>query len=169
MTESAGFADSYLGRLRKYVGHDLLVSPGAQVLVLDGSGQALFQRRSDTLEWALPAGACEPGDSFRRTAVKELLEETGLAVEESDLTPFASISDPTVHIVRYPNGDVVHAFALCFWVLAPSACVHGSDGEACEFTWSDLGLPLPEPTYRATIEAVNLYLKYVETGLFQAA
>jgi hypothetical protein len=47
--------------------------------------------------------------------------------------------------------------------------VHGGDGEACEFTWRDLRLPLPEPTYRATIEAVDLYLKYVETGLFQAA
>jgi 8-oxo-dGTP pyrophosphatase MutT (NUDIX family) len=123
----------------------------------------------DDSEWALPAGACEPGDSFRTTAVKELFEETGLAVEESHLTPFASISDPTIHTIRYPNGDVVHAFALCFWVLAPLASVHGGDGEACEFAWSDPRLTLPKPTYRATIETVNLYLKYVETGLFQAA
>ncbi|MGW5365480.1 hypothetical protein [Actinopolymorpha pittospori] len=34
----------------------------------------------------------------------------------TDLEPFACVSDPARHAVTYPNGDQVHAFALCFAV-----------------------------------------------------
>ena len=162
------FSESYLGRLRQHVGHDLLLSPGAQVLVLDEDGRALLLRRSDTFEWALPAGACEPGASFRTTAARELFEETGVTVDEGALIPFASISEPGLHTIHYPNGDVVHAFALCFWTNSTSAQPLRSDGEASEFVWSDLRLPLPTPTSRVATMAIKLYQQYTETGLFQA-
>ena len=112
------FEDSHLGRLRHYVGHALLVSPGAQVLVLGEHDRVLLLRRSDTGEWALPAWACEPGDSFRTSAARELAEETGLHLNPDELVPFASISTAKIHTIRYPNGDLVHAFALCFWARA---------------------------------------------------
>lgn len=31
--------------------------------------------------WLTPGGGCEPGESFEQTAVRELMEETGLSVE----------------------------------------------------------------------------------------
>ena len=161
------FQDSHLGRLRRHVGHDLLVSPGAQVLVLDERDKVLLLRRSDTGEWALPAGACEPGDSFRTSAARELAEETGLHLDPDELVPFASISTARVHTIRYPNGDLVHAFALCFWARASNRTSLGGDGEGTDFTWSSLD-HLAVPTFAVTAEAVRLYLRYQDTGLFQA-
>lgn len=161
------FQDSHLGRLRRHVGHDLLVSPGAQVLVLDERDRALLLRCSDTGEWALPAGAWEPGDSFRITATRELLEETGLLLDPDDLVPFASISTAEVHTIRCPNGDLVHAFALCFWARASSHTRLGGDGEGTDFQWCPLNV-LATPTFAVTAEAVRVYLRYQDTGLFQA-
>lgn len=161
------FQDSHLGRLRRHVGHDLLVSPGAQVLVLDERDRVLLLRRSDTGEWALPAGACEPGDSFRTTATRELLEETGLRLDADDLVPFASLCTAEVHTIRYPNGDLVHAFALCFWARASNRTRLGGDGEGTDFTWSALD-QLAAPTFTVTGEAIRLYLRYQDTGLLQA-
>ncbi len=32
----------------------------------------------------------------------------------SDLEAFVCLSDPELHALRYPNGDRVHALAMCF-------------------------------------------------------
>ena len=50
-----------------------------------------------------------PGD-VRRAGRAQPRDRAG------DLVPFATFSDPVAHLLIYPNGDQVHAFALCFWV-----------------------------------------------------
>lgn len=87
------YQGSYLWNLRQLVGSQLLLVPGAQVLVLDGQDRALFQQRTDDQVWALPAGACEPGEDFTSTAIHELAEESGLLVDREDLVPFGCLSD----------------------------------------------------------------------------
>lgn len=41
----------------------------------------LVQRRADSGAWEIPAGACEPGQSFATAAVAELAQETGIVAE----------------------------------------------------------------------------------------
>lgn len=76
-------------------------------VVIRGSGDTiLLERRRDCGWWGLPGGKVEPGESLIDAAVREVLEETGLAVEVTHL--IGVYSDPRGRIVTYPdNGDVV--------------------------------------------------------------
>jgi ADP-ribose pyrophosphatase YjhB (NUDIX family) len=85
-------------------------------LVTDDDNRVLLLRRADDGTWCMPGGAAEPGSSFATTALTELAEESGLVAHENDLVPFASISEPDVHVLTYPNGDVTHCFAMYFAV-----------------------------------------------------
>lgn len=162
-----GFADSYLGRLRARIGHDLVLAPGVQVVVVRDDGCVLVQRRADDGTWEVPAGSCEPGQSFRTAAVAELREEAGIAVDADALVPFAAASHPQDHLLVYPNGDQAHAFALCFWVSVDDAEPVASDGEVTEFRWVSPDA-LPEPSHGPTLIALARYIEHRRTGAFIA-
>lgn len=162
-----GYVGSDLWELRQLVGHRLLALPGAQVLVLDSEGNALFQRRVDTGLWEIPAGSCEPGSSFAQTAVRELAEETGLAVDERDLEPFACLSAAEHHVLDYPNGDRVHAFAMCFVARTWTGSLRAEADEVVEFRWAPLTAP-PTPMHGPTVEVLRLFDAYTASAAFQA-
>lgn len=72
---------------------------GALVLPVDAAGRVLLQLRDRSApihpgEWGCFGGGVEAGESLRAAAVRELAEETGLVVGESDLTPFARLVAP---------------------------------------------------------------------------
>jgi len=57
------------------------------VMVTDAQGRLLVQNRLDP-EWGglcFPGGHVEPGESFVRSAIREVYEETGLAIENPTL------------------------------------------------------------------------------------
>jgi 8-oxo-dGTP pyrophosphatase MutT (NUDIX family) len=162
-----GHIGSYVWELRQKVGSRQLLLPGAQVLVLGAHGTALFQRRVDNGVWELPAGACEPGQSFADTAVAELFEETGILANSADLIAFASLSEPELHQLEYPNGDKVHAFALCFVLERWQGNVLPEKSEVSEIAFFPL-TEVPSPTHPPTLEVIRLYRRYRETGAFQA-
>lgn len=162
-----GYVGSDLWELRQLVGHRLLALPGAQVLVLDSEENALFQRRVDTGLWEIPAGSCEPGSSFAQTAVIELAEETGLSVDERDLEPFACLSAAEHHVLDYPNGDRVHAFAMCFVARTWTGSLRAEADEVVEFRWAPLIAP-PTPMHGPTVEVLRLFDAYAASGAFQA-
>lgn len=161
------YLGSYLWSLREKVGHQELLVPGAQVLLVDDAG-AIFQRRSDSGEWEIPAGSAEPGQSFVDAAISEVDEEIGIVVSRRDLIPFATFSDPVDHRLVYPNGDVVHAFALCFvahtWSGSPA--VDGDEVVECGTFAVDRP---PAPLRLSTRKVLDLYREYLRTGTFQAA
>ncbi|HXD12166.1 MAG TPA: NUDIX domain-containing protein [Anaerolineales bacterium] len=76
-------------------------------VVIRGPGETiLLEKRCDCGWWGLPGGKVEPGESLVDAAVREVREETGLAVEVTHL--IGVYSDPCGRIVTYPdNGDVV--------------------------------------------------------------
>jgi 8-oxo-dGTP diphosphatase len=55
------------------------------VVVDDGSVLMVRQRRAYGVHWELPGGYDEAGESLEETAVREVLEETGLNVDVGDL------------------------------------------------------------------------------------
>ncbi|HET6989029.1 MAG TPA: NUDIX domain-containing protein [Kribbella sp.] len=139
--------------------------PGAQVLLVDSADRVLFQRSRDSGLWELPAGAAEPGDSFRSTAARELLEETGLVVAEEDLVPFASLSEADVHTLTYPNGDTLHCFALCFEARRWTGELRPAVDEVLEAGFFDEPPGELHPPTRVVLE---LYAFYRASGMFQA-
>jgi 8-oxo-dGTP pyrophosphatase MutT (NUDIX family) len=161
------YEGSYIWELRQQVGSRLLVMPGAQVLLVDDQERALFQRSRDSGLWEIPAGAAEPGSSFRSTAVQELFEETGLRVAEDSLVPFASLSEPEQHVVTYANGDVLHCFALCFVVRRWAGELELGVDEVLEAGFFELSSP-PSPLHPPTRTVLQLYDAYRSTGAFQA-
>jgi 8-oxo-dGTP pyrophosphatase MutT (NUDIX family) len=161
------FAGSHLWHLRQVVGSRLLLVPGAQVLVFDDGERVLLQRESGFGRWCLPGGSCEEGQTFASAAAAELREETGLVVDEDALTPFACLSDPAVHVLRYPNGDRVHSFAMCFEARRWHGELRPEPGEVEELEFFELGA-LPAPMNPPTVVVLGLYAEFRRTGCFQA-
>ncbi len=83
---------SYIGDMRKFVGHRPLLSAGATVLVIK-DGKILLNLRSDTETWGIPGGGLELGECLEETAFRELKEETGLTAEKMTLVTVLSGKD----------------------------------------------------------------------------
>lgn len=77
-------------------------------LVIRQGGRLLLIRRGEepfTGMWALPGGHVDPDETAEHAAVRELREETGVRVEESDLRLVGVFSAPG----RDPRGWAVSA------------------------------------------------------------
>lgn len=165
--EALTFEGSSLWKVRQKVGTDLVLWPGATVLVQREDGRVLLGLRGDTHDWAMPGGGAEEGSSFAGTAATELREETGLVADPADLEGFASLSEAGNHLVTYPNGDRTHYFGIWFllrrWEGEPTP-----DGtEMLELDWFDLAT-LPEPMMGSSSVGFELFAAWQRTGRFQA-
>ncbi len=160
------YEGSYLWQLRKAVGRDLVLMPGAMVVVQRDDQRVLLTKRGDDGTWCLPGGAAEPGGSFARTAIDELCEETGIEVSEDDLIPFGCLSEADAHTIDYPNGDVTHCFALCFLVKSWRGEPRPDQSESVAVMFADLDT-LPEPLHSPTGHALELLRAYRRSGSFQ--
>lgn len=102
---------SYISWIRQAVGSQKIFLVMATVIVTDGNGRVLVQRRTDFDFWGFPGGAMELGESIEQTAQREVREETGLEV--GALTLVGVHTDPKFS-VTYPNGDQVQQFNVLF-------------------------------------------------------
>lgn len=162
-----GYVGSYLWSIRQIVGSMLVLAPGAQVLLINDRGEGYFQHRRDRDLWEIPAGGCELGSTFASTAITEVGEETGLIIDPADLTAFACISDPAIHVIEYPGGDRTHCFSLCFVARKWTGEVAADNDEVIESGFFPLDAP-PSPLHPPTALALELYARFLETGAFQA-
>ena len=161
------FEDSSLWKVRQKVGADLVLWPGATVLVQREDGRVLLGLRGDTHDWAMPGGGAEEGSSFADTAVTELREETGLIADPADFEGFASISEAGNHLVTYPNGDRTHYFGIWFLLRRWEGEPTPDGAEMLELDWFDLAA-LPEPMMGSSSVGLELFETWRRTGRFQA-
>jgi 8-oxo-dGTP pyrophosphatase MutT (NUDIX family) len=82
-----------------------IVRLGVAVIIRDDEGKILLERRSDCGWWGMPGGRVEAGESVEQAAIREVLEETGLAVRITGL--IGLYSEPAGRIVTFPD-NVVH-------------------------------------------------------------
>jgi ADP-ribose pyrophosphatase YjhB (NUDIX family) len=159
----AGFAQSYLGRLRAQVGGRLLLVPGARVVIENDRGEVFLQLRTDFRLWGLPGGVPDEGEALETAAVREVLEETGLALE--GVSAFGFASDPAHEVWTYPNGHRCHYFTLLFAARRFSGEPRVADDESVRVGWfAPDDLPDLLPCMARTLDA---HRRWRETGAFQ--
>ena len=102
---------AYIKGLRAKIGSDLLLMPGVTAVVINTRGEVLLQLRRDTKTWAPPSGGCEPGETVAEAAMREVQEETGLAVIPQRVVAVLSGS---AYQVTYSNGDQLASVTTVF-------------------------------------------------------
>ncbi|TDD59333.1 NUDIX domain-containing protein [Kribbella antibiotica] len=100
--------------------------------VVEESGKVLMVRRLDSGNWALPGGQMELGESLAACVRREVLEETGIAVEVTGIVGI--YSDPN-HVIQYSDGEVRQQFNVCLTArrTAGEARVGDSESTSVEY------------------------------------
>ncbi len=145
---------SYFKKLRESLGKETLLLPGAAVIIHTIEDDILLQKREEG-EWGLPGGLMEPGESFEETAVREVKEETGLALPEEDMHAFGMFSGKDYY-VEAPNGDPYYAVTGLYTCEAPAGELSDSDEETVELQWFPL-TALPDNLRRSHKHFLKLY------------
>jgi ADP-ribose pyrophosphatase YjhB (NUDIX family) len=89
-----------------------LPSFGVATAVLDDAGRVLLAKREDLETWTLPGGAVDDGESLAQAAVREVAEETGVAVRLTRLVGLYSRPTWSRHIAVFaavPTGGQLAA------------------------------------------------------------
>lgn len=92
----------HLQRIRKKVGHELLVLPAAAVAIHDEDGRILLGMHAERKLWVMPGGLIEAGELPADGAVREAWEEMGIVVE---LTGILGVYGGEALMIQYDNGD----------------------------------------------------------------
>lgn len=83
--------------------HMTIEQKSAEIALLTPSGVIMQIRPSDNNQLGLWGGVVEYGESFKDCAIRELFEETGIEIDESQL----ELVDVHKNFHRYANGDKV--------------------------------------------------------------
>lgn len=116
---------------------------GAAAVIVDAAGRVLLVRHTyGRLNWEIPGGASEPGESVIETAIREVREEAGVDAIPERLTG----------LYYEPERDAHHFVFRCH--IAPNARPAPSSEEIseCEFWPRDA---LPRPISDFTIRRLN--------------
>ena len=100
---------------------------GVGAIIIEGDRVVLVKRGHEPLqgEWSIPGGVLEVGETLRQAVVREALEETGLAVEPSDLL---GVYD---RILRDTAGRTLYHYVLIDFMC------RRLDGEPCAASDAD--------------------------------
>ncbi len=110
--------------------------PAAFAVVRNGAGRVLLVRRADDGYWELPGGRVEVGESASAAAVREVAEETGVAIK---ITRLAGVYSDPGHVLVYPHGEGIYQqFAVCFHAVTPARDAQPDDDETIAAAWFDL-------------------------------
>lgn len=145
----------FIVSLRDKIGHDPLWLCGVTAVVLrDGEAgqEVLLVRRADNGRWTPTCGIVEPGEHPAEAAVREVLEEAGVACRVDGLSG-VGVTPPAT----YPNGDRVqfidHTFRCSFVAGEPRA----ADDESVDAGWFPVDAAPVTARFRARILEAAAY------------
>ena len=94
-----------------------IIGVGGITIACDGDGDRvlLVKRASEPLagQWSIPGGALELGETLRQGVEREILEETGVAVESLEVVEILD------RFVRLPDGRVQYHYVLIDYLCRP--------------------------------------------------
>lgn len=157
------FANSYLGRLRGFIGNRLVLMPGARLVLNDGA-RVFLQRRADFGKWGFISGSPEEGESLTDMIIREAREEAGISIDRPNAFGFSS--DPELTTIVYPNGDRCQYFVMMYACARYSGQARVADNESTHAEWFAFDA-LPGdcmPNVRPTMDTFH---KWRATGKFQ--
>lgn len=161
-----GYAGSYMWKLRQKAGSMLILTPTVDVVPVNERGEVKLVYASHVGGWSCIGGHVEEGDSWLTAALKELLEEGGIAAREEDLVPFGAISGRE-RVFHYQDGDT-QPFTVCFVVNNWQREGEQTDKEeVSENGWFSLDEALGMAITPWCRNILQGYKRYLETGKFQ--
>ncbi|WP_186043462.1 NUDIX hydrolase [Burkholderia gladioli] len=112
------------------------------VVLLDPQGRLLLAHATETSHWDIPKGHHDPGESEREAALRELFEETGIALAAErlvNLGRFLYRPDKDLHLfaarLRADETDLSHCICTSMF---PSRATGASIPEMDAFRWVEL-------------------------------
>lgn len=109
------------------VGSKDILSIGLQVLIINEKNEILLEKRTDNGLWCAPGGSLDIGETVTEGAKREVLEETGLLLDELHL--LAINSGPKM-LLTYPNGDRTFYVDITFYARVEGAKPKQTDSES---------------------------------------
>lgn len=122
----------YIQDLRKFVGHNPILTAGVGLLIFNNENKVLMQLRTDYNAWGFPGGAMELGESFEDVARRELKEETNLEIDELILLKILSGKDT---YREYPNGDKLYDITAIYVIKKYHGDLKVNDDESKKLDW----------------------------------
>lgn len=145
----------YVEELRKLVGHRPLILVGAVVIVIDGEGRILLQKRRYPYgSWGLPGGLMELGESTEDTVRREVKEETGLEIGELNLI---DISSGPKNFVVAQNGDEFYVVTVSYYTNEVYGILEVDEEESIECNFINIS-ELPDNIVKSHKQIINKYL-----------
>lgn len=130
---------------------------GVGAVIVEGGRALLIRRGQPPLlgEWSLPGGVLECGETLRDAAIREVREETGLAVVVSEMLGVYE------RIIRSEDGQVRYHYVLIDFLCRPSGGELKAGSDAAEVGWfcrEEL------PALKLAHDANDVVLKGLERG-----
>lgn len=152
---------SYVSDLRKYVGHNPILTAGVGLLVFNNENKVLMQLRTDYNSWGFPGGSMELGESFEDVARRELKEETNLEIDELKLLKILSGKDT---YREYPNGDKLYDITAIYVIKKYHGELKVNDDESIELKWFSID-NLPNNITEHTKNYIEKFGKILDEAL----
>jgi 8-oxo-dGTP pyrophosphatase MutT (NUDIX family) len=133
-----------------------VIAAGMLIITIEQPRQFLLMRHSD--RWDLPKGHAEPNETPRQTAIREMVEETGLDANQVRLDEkFEHVIE---YHVRYRDGikrlKRVHYYLG--WIDGPQPILCTEHPDSRWFDWEP-ARPIQSQTIDPLISAVRHYLE----------
>lgn len=137
--------------------------PCACIILGDGNGNILLQKREDDGKWSHHGGAIELDEKVEDAAKRELAEELNIKIGSMELLGIYSGKD--FHHT-YPNGDEVSCIDIVYVCHDFYGEINFDDGEVISAQWFEKSCIPTNLSDNAKQPIKDYYLKYFDIRIF---
>lgn len=148
-------SEEYWQVLRKKIGHERIICPGAAGAILK-HGKILLIRHRATGKWQVPGGMQNLDESVTEALQREIREELNLALQIGELV---SIFSGPAWNIDLPNGDKTQQLTFFFTMTGEISNIRPQQDEVSAYAFFDLR-HIPDNTFRCCQQKVDDLLHF---------